>query len=231
MTQRAADVPAWYGKLAALGDFAQRRAPPHWLERCDPWLSASMEAGQHALGTRWLRAYMTAPVLRYAWAPGVIDAQWWFGLLMPSCDKVGRYFPLLVGQPRERAPVDRIALDHLELWYEHLSQAALQTLDGAAGSLQAFEDELLEAPPWPTPGHAAAHGVAGAGPGVERWCGGGAMPLSQWMHAPASAGLLKRLEGHSLWWRAGANGADASIDIVPGLPTALQFVALIEGAR
>src|SRR3954470_21220148 len=87
-------VAGWYGKLAGLGDFAQRRLPPEWVGACDHWLSGAMRGAREQLGVRWLDIYLTAPVLRFAWAPGVVDPQWWFGVLMPSCDSVGRYFPL-----------------------------------------------------------------------------------------------------------------------------------------
>ena len=133
-----ADTPGWYGKLSALGDFAGRRLPDAFRAACDPWLSQAMAGSRAQLGERWLDVYLTAPVLRFAWAPGVFDAHWWFGVMMPSCDNVGRYFPLLVAHPRPRAPVDRIALDHLDLWLEHLAGAAVQTLLEDA-SVEAFE--------------------------------------------------------------------------------------------
>ena len=133
------EVAAWYGKLSSLGDFAQRRMPAELFAAFDTWLSTAMRDGRELLGERWLDVYLTAPVLRFAWAPGVIDSRWWFGVLMPSCDSVGRYFPLVIAQPRARAPEDRIALDHLELWYEHLAHAALHTLsDDDGGSLDAL---------------------------------------------------------------------------------------------
>ena len=154
------DVACWYGKIASLGDFAQRRMPPESLPAFDAWLSRAMQDGRELLGERWLEVYLTAPVLRFAWAPGVIDTHWWFGLLMASCDSVGRYFPLVIAQRRARAPEDRIALDHLELWYEHLAHAALLTLNDEGGSVEALEQSLHDAPPWPTPGRLPAVAVA-----------------------------------------------------------------------
>ena len=76
-------VPGWYGKVAALGDFAQRRLPQHCVRHCDAWLSGMMQDLPKVLGARWLGTYLTAPVLRFAWAPGVVDMKWWFGVLMP----------------------------------------------------------------------------------------------------------------------------------------------------
>ena len=142
-------TPGWFGKLTALGDFATRRLDPGWTQGCDRWLSESLRASQQALGERWLQHYLSAPVWRFAWAPGVVDTSWWFGVLMPSCDSVGRYFPLLIAQARTAPPADRFALEHLDLWWSHLAHAALATLhDGA--TLDQFEAALEHAPPWPS---------------------------------------------------------------------------------
>ncbi len=223
------DVPGWFGKLASIGDFAQRRLPPQWLSACDAWLSSAMRGGHDELGERWLDVYLTAPLLRFGWAPGVIDAQWWFGLLMPSCDSVGRYFPLLIAHPRTHAPQDRIALDHLEHWYDHLARAAMHTLSDAHGSVEALEAALQDAPPWPTPGRGLAI-ASHTGAGGERHRLGRSAPLSQWMHALAAQELAGHLAGCTVWWRVTQTGADDSVDIVRGLPDGRTFANLLTGA-
>jgi type VI secretion system protein ImpM len=200
------DAPGWYGKLAALGDFAQRRVSPEWVQACDAWLSHAMRAGSEQLGAGWFEVYLTAPLLRFAWAPGVMGDGWWFGVLMPSCDAVGRYFPLLIAQPRLRAPSDRVALDHLELWYERVAQAALHTLHDQA-SLEDFEAILAELPPWPSVRHLPPGPTA---------------TLAEQMHAMAARELLERLRRCSLWWHAGGG-----ISVLPGLPDAAAFVDLL----
>jgi type VI secretion system protein ImpM len=135
------EAPGWYGKLAALGDFASRRLEHDWVQACDRWLSDCVSSSQAQLGEHWLQAYLSAPVWRFAWAPGVVGPHWWFGVLMPSCDNVGRYFPLVIAHPRTQPPLDRIGLDHLDLWWSHMARAALDTLlEGH--SLQAFEAHL-----------------------------------------------------------------------------------------
>jgi len=223
------EVAAWYGKLSSLGDFAQRRMPAELFTAFDTWLSTAMRDGREQLGERWLDTYLTAPVLRFAWAPGVIDSRWWFGVLMPSCDSVGRYFPLVIAQPRARAPEDRIALDHLELWYEHLAHAALHTLsDDDGGSLDALESALHEAPPWPTPGRQATvtsretrHGDhLGLAP---------AATLNQWLHGMALRDLNRRLAGCTVWWRVTEDRVSDSVDILQGLPDGGDFAALLRG--
>ncbi|WP_374568577.1 type VI secretion system-associated protein TagF [Ideonella sp.] len=220
-------LPGWYGKLSSLGDFAQRRLPPAWVQNCDAWLSHVMQRSSEQLGERWLQTYLTAPVLRFAWAPGVLDNQWWFGLLMPSCDNVGRYYPLLIAQPRARPPVDRIALDHLELWYTHLANAALQTL-GDHTSLDAFERALAEAPPWPTAGPTSPLNTRST-PTAERYEMPAAVPLSRWLPSLATTELLARVAGCTLWWRTADDGTGASVSLVHRLPGAETFVELLAG--
>jgi type VI secretion system protein ImpM len=219
------DAPGWYGKLAMLGDFAARRLSPEWVRRVDAWLADVMRESQQRMGERWLQSYLTAPVLRYAWAPGVVDAQWWFGVLMPSCDSVGRYFPLVIAHPRAQPPADRIALDHLELWYERLGCVAMRTLSDGEGSVELLEAGLREVPPWPTSGRApslrAQSGQQLRPPHLA--------PLSQWLPALAAQDLVSRLTGCTVWWRANeAQGLDA-VEIVQGLPDGARFAELLCG--
>jgi type VI secretion system protein ImpM len=224
----ACDVPGWYGKLASLGDFAHRRLPPQWVSACDGWLSVVMQAGREALGEHWLQAYLTAPLLRFGWAPGVIDPQWWFGVLMPSCDSVGRYFPLLIAQPRVHAPQDRIALDHLERWFDHLARAAMDTLNEAEGSVDALEAALLDAPPWPTPGRGAALAMQQR-EDSEHYGLGLAAPLAHWVHALAARDFTAHLAGCTLWWRVTPERMADSIEIVHGLPDGRVFAGMLTG--
>jgi type VI secretion system protein ImpM len=221
------NLPGWWGKLAWLGDFAHRRLDEAWLQRCDPWLSQALRGSREQLAERWLEVYLNAPVLRMAWAPGVVDGRWWFGLLMPSCDSVGRYFPLLIAQARERPPLDGIALDHLELWYTHLARAATDTLAEGA-SLESFEAALADAPPWPTPGQLAPVRATQAD-GVERFALARPAGPAQWLHGLAAHDLQARLAGCSVWWRSAEGGARDSISVVRGLPDSATLVELLSG--
>jgi type VI secretion system protein ImpM len=220
-------APGWYGKLAMLGDFASRRLDAPWVQACDQWLSAGLQASRQALGERWLSAYLSAPVWRFAWGPGVVDGRWWFGVLMPSCDSVGRYFPLVIAQPRVQPPADRIALDHLELWWTHAGRAGLDTLaDGA--SLQAFEAGLGEAPPWPRaapPGHALAQPAEGrtryqVRPGATPAEVAQDLAATAWQHSLAQS---------SVWWPVRAGEGAGSCTVCPGLPQAAAFALLLDG--
>jgi type VI secretion system protein ImpM len=222
------EAPGWFGKLAVLGDFASRRLSDDWIRPCDDWLSACMRTSQERLGERWLATYLAAPVWRFAWAPGIVDAQWWFGILMPSCDNVGRYFPLVVAQGRAQPPVDRFALDHLEWWWDHLARAGLATLaDGAR--LDAFEQALLDAPPWPGGIGPVWSRPLQAGDRERRAVVDGAS-LADLAHGVAAEGLRRHMAGKTFWWPVRTERGSASCTLAIGLPPASAFADLLTGA-
>ncbi|MBC7957519.1 MAG: type VI secretion system-associated protein TagF, partial [Cytophagales bacterium] len=139
------EAPGWYGKLPMLGDFAGRRLPQNFVDACDAWLARGVEQSRAQLGERWLDVYLTGPIWRFAWAPGVVDEKWWLGVMMPSVDKVGRYFPLLIAREAAALPATAEGLNQLQAWYGHLGASALGTLRPGA-TLEDFESTLARAP-------------------------------------------------------------------------------------
>ena len=147
-------LPGWYGKLPSLGDFASRRLPPLFVEPWDSWLAnglAFWRQGDEA----WLEAFLAAPTWRFALGAGVPFAQspGYAGVLMPSVDRVGRYFPLTVVRPRglREAQAPAAWLQTLE----GLAVAALnddwnaERFDAELGGLDDAHDS---GPSWPAKG-------------------------------------------------------------------------------
>lgn len=93
--------PGWYGKLPALGDFARRRLDAGFVEAWDRWLASELDAWQRT-DEGWLDRYLAAPVSCFVLGAGLLGAAHpgGAGVLMPSVDRVGRYFPLTVVLPR-----------------------------------------------------------------------------------------------------------------------------------
>lgn len=84
----------FYGKLPCRGDFVQRRVPREFVEPWDVWLQECLTLSRSQLQERWLEAYLVSPIWRFALAGGVCGAAAYAGVLLPSVDLVGRYFPL-----------------------------------------------------------------------------------------------------------------------------------------
>ena len=134
-----APIPGWYGKLPCLGDFASRRLPREFIENWDAWLQRSIAASRRELGERWLDLFLTSPMWRFALAPGACGRDAWAGLLVPSVDKVGRYFPLTIAVPLERCDADLTEVFAAHSWYAEIEKVALAALnvDYAPSELEA----------------------------------------------------------------------------------------------
>lgn len=102
-TDTAPAPPGWHGKLPSLGDFASRRLPPDFVSPWDHWLASGLQQLRERDPTGWLDAYLASPSRRFLLMPGVLPGaagqQAWAGVLMPSVDRVGRYFPFTIVQP------------------------------------------------------------------------------------------------------------------------------------
>ena len=95
------DAAGFYGKLPSHGDFVSRRLPREFLDVWDSWLQQAVAESKARLGSDWLDAYLNSPIWRFALMPGICGDQAYLGLMMPSIDRVGRYFPLTVAAPLE----------------------------------------------------------------------------------------------------------------------------------
>lgn len=85
----------FYGKLPARGDFVRVGLPRDFVDPWDRWLQ-SVIAGSRALigDDAWLQLYLESPVWRFVLPPGVCGEMAVLGVMLPSVDKAGRYFPL-----------------------------------------------------------------------------------------------------------------------------------------
>ncbi|NJM81990.1 MAG: type VI secretion system-associated protein TagF [Tabrizicola sp.] len=131
----------YYGKVASQGDFVTRGLTPAVETALDTWLRQSVRQSQQDLGRGWLDAFLVAPVWRMALGPGVAGPDTVAGVMMPSVDRVGRYFPLVVAAilPGIRPPLIRLAKS--AAFYDAIEDLALSTLEEGF-SLVAFEESM-----------------------------------------------------------------------------------------
>ena len=129
----------FFGKLPAHGDFIHRNLPASFINFWDQWLQGFVAGSREQLGEQWLDIYLTSPIWRFFFSTGVVDDNQWAGIMLPSVDRVGRYFPFsIVAQIDGRiSPMDFLARQIN--WYETIEDACLAALDG-----QIVLDQLVE---------------------------------------------------------------------------------------
>jgi type VI secretion system protein ImpM len=116
-------LPGWFGKLPGMGDFAHRRLPARFLQNWDRWLQEGLANLRLRHADDWTAHYLQSPLWCFALGADTVDTQAWIGVLMPSVDGVGRYFPFALIRGFD-AGIN--AAD----WWTRAAAVALDALDG-----------------------------------------------------------------------------------------------------
>lgn len=223
--------PGFYGKLPILGDFVSRRLPRQFIGPWDQWLQSGLSASREQLDEQWLEIYLTSPIWRFGLSPGLCGPGAWAGILMPSVDRVGRYFPLTVAAPIDN-PSDLIALfEQGPAWFDPLETLALSALEDGL-DLASFDQALQDLGyPAATVFHPCAEAPGAPDQGRFALCVG-MDGMAQVSSALAGIGgiLLQRfLPTYSLWGTHGSERVGASLLVCENLPPIEGFTSLMTG--
>lgn len=217
--------PGYYGKLPARGDFVGRRLAKPFLEAWDPWLQAGIAASRGALGEAWLDLYLHGPVWRFAFTAQVAGPAATAGVLMPSVDSVGRYFPLTIAAETAGAVPFALAAE-AAAWFQAAEDLALGCLEEPF-DLEIFDRRVaaLGAPRVPGGPGPSDEAAAEAGGVAARIPEGGGFAEAQGLLADRIAVLA--WSRYSLWWTEGAQHVPPIARAFPGLPEAESFKTLL----
>ena len=208
--------PGFYGKLASRGDFVSRDLPADFIQPWDSWLAAGLHSSHRELGDQWLEAYLISPLWRFLLAPGLCGREAVAGVIMPSVDRVGRYFPLTVAQPVERHTDLASLVAGPQGWFEAVEQALLDTLQAEA-DVEQFVQALDRVPPLagqpePLIEDAGELRRSAAATPQDRQAA-----LARWACADAS-----------LWWGCGSERVAAGLVRCQGMPSEQVFTQFLQ---
>lgn len=212
-----------FGKLPAFGDFLQRDLPAEFVNGLDGWLQRVIVGSRQQLGDGWLPAYLSGPIWRFALSGEIAGASTWCGILMPSVDRVGRYFPLCIaGQWLPGSSPFHLALA-ADRWLGELETIALEALDASFLEADALLMHIraLHAPA-ATPRRAVAtdwRQPSDCWPDLQ----------SAWIDRLESEAIAA-LSPASLWWTAGSETAPATWKVVRAWPDAAGFAQMLGSA-
>jgi type VI secretion system protein ImpM len=225
MMNGAGQPPGFYGKLPARGDFLGRRLSRAFTNVLDGWLQESIAASRETLGERWLDLYLVSPLWRFVVTANACGPKPAAGILIPSVDTVGRYFPLMVGlemDPPFEAP-EFVAGS--SAWFDSLESLALAALDPEF-DLAAFDRPLALAQPTGVRPPRAKRSLDAPGRHI-------AVGDGEDLGA-AAAELISACQGGdekpaSYWWTTGSDRVAPCCLACPGLPSPRAFTALLDG--
>ncbi len=213
-----ASLPAWYGKIPSAGDFVNRRLPHElalWWER---WAQQGVSAMRQRGAGEIERYYTIAPVWNFLIPAGAGAACVQAGCLAPSCDRVGRYYPLIVTQPIALEDYWSGLPDVADAFYRQIGTALLEAIR-FAHSPGHLERALAAAPMLPRGGTAS--------------CSRAGTSASEAVSSPADAAAWPALSQYfdphgatSFWWTHRIDGAPLRTHAHTGVPDARLFVRL-----
>lgn len=90
------DRIGFYGKIPSHGDFVSEGLDRELLEAFDTWLRSGMHACADVFADRWSAVFSNSPPLRFIIERGIWGRSAYAGVLLPSKDRVGRKYPLIV---------------------------------------------------------------------------------------------------------------------------------------
>lgn len=209
----------FFGKLPAHGDFVDRNWPATAIAAWDDWLQRALTASRAQLGERWLDTYLTSPLWRFGLSAGCIDDQVWFGVLLPSVDRVGRYFPLVLAAPLEHDCHLVGTFIAADAWFGELERLALAALEQGLQA-DALEEQLRAVMPLPArQAPRNGGGIYRAGVLSEAW-----PDLLEWQWRGAGDDA-----NASLWSSSGSSAVQPGILLSRGLPDSEGFAAMLDG--
>lgn len=217
--------PGVYGKLPAHGDFIGRRLSNEFVQVWDDWLQRSIAISREQLGEQWLEIYLTSPIWRFVLSAGIVDDGVWAGVVMPSVDQVGRYFPLTIALRVEPLTSPHGVMNRGSEWFNQIERGALDALQ-EGHSVEQLDDQLQECdqPQWPKIKLNQDRRV----PWIASLANEAAQPSSSYP-ALMDALLEQQFPTYSLWWSKGSHRVPPSFLMAPGLPLANSFAALMDG--
>lgn len=208
------------------------------MDAWDAWLQECIHESRQALQDAWLNAYLTGPVWRFVFAAGVCGEGAYAGILVPSVDRVGRYFPLTVvaqlvdddcplaiacGSGEWFEAAETLVLDALQaealdfdMFDEHVAllreRLNLESAIEASRLEQVFRDSDFPARDsrWQVPLSAVGS-------------------LQSAVSALAYREMKRALQPLGVWWTQGSEALEPSWLSTRGLPQARAFVAMLTG--
>jgi len=226
-------APGFFGKVPAVGDFVSRRLPRDFLDPWDQWLQVAIVSSREVLAEAWLDYYLSSPIWRFALSADVAGPLPSSGVLMPSVDAAGRYFPFTLATflPAE---VNLFQLaGGSQAWYEASETVALSVLADAPPTIDSLDEQvsalgLLAESTTLLPDNAVTDTI-----GADHRAWHLTMPSGNAV-ADALLAMTKRLtelrfESYSLWWSSGSVEMEPAFLMCEGLPPASGFAAMLGG--
>lgn len=220
----------FYGKLPIVGDFITRRLPKDFINALDQWMQSGVSVSKEELGAQWLDLYLTSPIWRFAFQPGICGESAWVGIMMPSVDKVGRYYPMVLACQIDEPNRLPFILSDCSDWFIRLEEIALAGLEESY-NLEGFDEAVLG-----LEGPSSIKKLSAINPEsndqlsthmVSNIEVDESAAINESFMLAATLAMSKNGDRFSLWLSVGQDSEKGSIKLFKGLPTGHDYSGMI----
>lgn len=117
-----------FGKVPAHGDFVWQGLPAKFVTPWDNWLQEQLLGLQERRPLDWLDFYLCGPIWRFVIRDESLGHATWGGIISPSVDIVGRYFPLTIASALPHLAPIVSSTRMLSPWQAHAEEIVLAAL-------------------------------------------------------------------------------------------------------
>ncbi len=194
-----ADAVGFFGKLPTHGDFVSAALGSRLQSELDQWVHNGLIALEATLGSDWRRLFHATTAWRFVVGKGVWGPSAVAGVLLPSRDRVGRSFPLIIAAQLQRFSGQLRDLCEDDSWFT-AAEALTETSDKADFAMSRFVEGIKRLRP----------------PFIDKHSS--VMQSAAMSNAPAPG---------SLWWRINPGTRQGKGFRTAAAPTAQDFVKLV----
>ncbi len=203
------------------------RIPRAVLEPYENWLQAGLAMSRNDLGFGWEDVYLVAPIWRF-WIGHSVLGHTCAGAIMPSVDKVGRYFPLTImhiGSPEEAG--SKPMLTGYDDWY---ASVETQLLNCLRDDIEVEPSDILLSLSDPLVANSEASvSVFHSRTGVS-FCGQPSQSIEDFIASSREEHFNSAAGNRSFWWSKGPEQGIPKLHVVDGLPDPHFFSQMLSGA-
>ena len=117
-----------FGKVPAHGDFVWQGLPAKFVTPWDNWLQEQLLNLQEQRPDDWLDFYLCGPIWRFVIRDESLGHATWGGIISPSVDIVGRYFPFTIAYALPHLAPIVSSTRKLSAWQAHAEEVMLAAL-------------------------------------------------------------------------------------------------------
>jgi type VI secretion system protein ImpM len=227
------DTAGFFGKLPSRGDFVSRRLTREFVDVWDDWLRRAMAESRASMGDAWLESYLTSPIWRFAVMPGICGPNGYVGLMMPSIDRVGRYFPLTVASRLAEGTSALGSAIAAAAWFDETEALLLRQLDDDPPDFDIFDQRIEELSKDLYPaGNLALPVPSEVAPTLPRWELHALEGASTGLAICSMAGgiIIDEIGPISVWWTS-ARGSGSRFIAYRGLPDPAAYEDFLHVAQ